>query len=162
MPEIKQHSFIVAAIIKNRPVIALVSNFERVDGTNRRTPERSLFVTQVRPTAPTVIVTGQSKVLGKEDHAQLIQLLREKSEPEVIRRTLAEVNSRTSNSPQANNTISNSCLVYSLLPDNTGAGERYGDVIEGFNPRRILNGLNISSIMTNLAKQVFDGELKHH
>jgi hypothetical protein len=116
------HTFSVGGFIGVKPVAALVSNFESIDGQRQPVRDR-LFVTETRPGKPRIIVTGQPQAVPQEERRALLGLVRAKPEPTKVHEALADTNRRAAG---RNNTISPGCFTSHLTLTGRGAGIPHG------------------------------------
>ncbi len=138
-----RHTFVIAALVANKPQVVIISNCERVGQMPSDDLTSELVVTRLHPRKPMVIVTGQTDALTRVDRRLLCSMLRSQVRAKRIREKLAGITKMISESSGSQSTVSPAAMAYSLLPegsaDSSGGGEKYGDVDGDFIP----NGLSL-------------------
>ncbi len=121
------HTFTVGVLAKDQaPQVFMISNYESLKHSPLKIPISPFFVSEkiLRSQKRTLItVTGIPVTITRNDSASLERIVRNVKDATTIRRRLAEINARASRHPHSRGMISESCYVFSLFSDGTGAGE---------------------------------------
>lgn len=137
------HTFIVTAFIKNKPQIAFISNFERLDSSQPIKLTTTLQISSTIIHRNRVFITGIKNAVNSED----VQLIRSLGAPPVniseIQRIIALVNSRAAKNRNSQGAISDSCWVYSNLPGGASEGKCFGKVDGKLTPIILSNGIDL-------------------
>lgn len=140
----RRHTFVVAGFDGGRARVSVVSNFEHASGLIEDKPRPELFVTNLQPTRPTAVITGQSAAITVETKRLLIRAIRSfrptadptpsdpYSGPSItirppdaptdtdaarLMKLLASVNRNASSSAAARGTVSEGCLICAMQAD---------------------------------------------
>lgn len=136
------HSFVLAGFSSGNAIIALISNFERVDADQRTSPLPSLEISQTVVKRSRLVINGIPQAVADKDKKLLKSLDDPTIDIEEIQRILAQVNARASSSRKSQGGISESCWAYSLMPDGYSSGRYFGEVKGKLDPLIIQNGVN--------------------
>jgi Tfp pilus assembly protein PilF len=118
------HTFTIGAFVGSRPLTAMVSNFQSIDGRQESSPRRMLFVTRRRPTHPLVILAGQGAAsVTEQDRLRLIGLVRSNAPPQTVHNALAELNERIA---ALDSSVSPGCFTSHLTIDGKSEGTPHG------------------------------------
>jgi probable HAF family extracellular repeat protein len=94
-----------------------------------------------------VFVTGIRDAVPDATERKLKTLVRNDSDPNVIRYQLAIANREAARSPKSLNGIGGACLTYSLDVHGGGHSELHGDVAGPVVPRTVGSGIDISKVL---------------
>jgi hypothetical protein len=173
----RRHTFILGAIVRGKPRVAMVSNFQSIGGATQNYSDPVLRVTWSEPedyARPLVAISGVvSAVKQYKTYLQRLYLdypLSNAGSPDEkqenlkrIHKLIAGVNKRASKSKEGKQWISKQCIVFSLIPDVAGSCELNGGFPPGEDPVEdsfievITNGQLTTSEIVRVAKQQFPG-----
>jgi hypothetical protein len=118
------HTFTIGAFVGSRPLTAMISNFQSIDGRQEPSPRRMLFITRRRPTHPLVILAGQGAAsVTEQDRSRLIGLVRSNAPPLTVHNALAELNERIA---ALDSSVSPGCFTSHLTIDGKSEGIPHG------------------------------------
>ena len=141
-----RHTFVVAAFVNGKPLVATISNFEDCSGRSSNVPAAELAVDiRVLGRRPTLLVTGQKAAVPRTSKRRLERVAeRPDISPARIRNELTSINAEAATSAAAEGTVSAGCSVASFRRDGTG----FQDLTEGgfAQPRSLMYGTPIPNI----------------
>jgi hypothetical protein len=141
--ELIPHTFVVTSFIDNRPKIALISNNQRLDSPDPLPAHKDLFITTASIHKRRLVITGLPSSVTPKDKALLESFGRDSVDTYQVHRVLHDVNLRAANNPASNSAISESCWVYSTLPDGSSQSKLYGDVEGEVVPIILFQGMDM-------------------
>jgi hypothetical protein len=140
------HTFVVAAFVNGKPLVATISNFEDCSGRSDDVPAAELAVdTRVLGRRPTLLVTGQKAAVPRASKRRLERVAeRPDISPARLRSELTSINAEAATSAAARGTVSAGCSVASFRRDGTG----FQDLTDGgfAKPRSLSYGTPIPDI----------------
>jgi tetratricopeptide (TPR) repeat protein len=136
----RRHTFTVGAFVGRRPLIALISNFQSMNGREEASARNMLTVTRRRPSHPAVILGGSGAAsVTDQDQARLIGFVRSNASSNTIHEALADLNGHVATLDQS---VSPGCFTSHLAVDGTGHGIPHGiDTQQEYSPDFALEGL---------------------
>jgi probable HAF family extracellular repeat protein len=135
------HTFVLTSFLDGNPVISLVSNYQRLDTPELASPSPNLQVSTVVVNRRRLVITGIPAAVSNEDADMLESFGRPSVDTHDIQKAFARVNAISSNSPKAQDSIGESCWVYSILPDGSSRGRLFGSVEGELMPILLINGM---------------------
>lgn len=141
------HTFVVAGYENDTPRVALVSNTHSTKGTLPKPKDGGLIASSTTSNDTHVWITGIDNAVRREDRL-LLKRLASTADHNVVRVAMAKVNTRASQSKEANNGISDACMCYSLDRHGNGSGEVLGKVPGPLVPIQIQAGMNLTKLFS--------------
>jgi hypothetical protein len=158
----RYHTFTVGVLTRDQPPqVIMISNYEFLNKEPQATAATDFLVSAkiLGSKKRTLVVTaGVGEAVTRDDKSVLIRLVRDSEEAGLIRTRIAEVNKRASEQPQSRSFISPSCLVFSLFPDGTGAGELHGPVNGKLMVSTITGGTDLTATVEQIFSKLRPGE----
>jgi Flp pilus assembly protein TadD len=122
-PPRNRHSFSVGAFVAGRPVFALVSNFEEVNGPSLSTARRHLSASVLRPVIPSTFVSGDVTAVNRSERTRLKRLAARDPEPQRMYEAMASLNRAAS---ERSRLISPACFTTYVRLTGEGGGMVHG------------------------------------
>jgi tetratricopeptide (TPR) repeat protein len=119
----RRHSFSVGAFVGSAPVVALVSNYESLVGPRSSAPAARLSSSQIRPTRPTTVVSGQWSLVSRPERRRLERLAAGDPEPSRMYTALVDLNEAVAGRTRF---VSPACFTTHLRLTGEGGAQAHG------------------------------------
>ena len=153
----RRHTFSVGAFVGSQPMFALVSNFEQPSGYTALNASTSLSVFEVRPTKPTIFLSGQKRAVTRDERRWLIRLATKNPEPQRMYSALAEVNRRAAT---RTNEVSSACFTAYVRLTGEGGGHIHDMGDRPFLPKFAIPAPAREAITQLLDQQIGSGRAR--
>lgn len=121
-PQNRRHTFTVAAFVGSKPIVSLVSNYERFDAPPAAVAAERLSIHQCSPARPLAIVSGQPCEISRPRRRRLAALAANATDPEEVFSALAAANRDVS---RYNKYVSASCFTTCIRRTGQGNGRAH-------------------------------------
>ena len=147
------HSFILAGLVGGVSKIALISNYDRLQGAARGVSDP--LSTEITSPRKRIIVCGATHAVSRAHRKSLLARLSNDDDVSQIQRHMGRIINLAASSPASRKTISSSNFCYSLLSTGQGQGYLHGNVQGSLEIVSIVNGSDpFALIRAQLGKNI--------
>ena len=147
----RKHTFTLAVFERDRPLLNMISNYQRAGQDDLPQPLDHFIVSRHRPRGPRPYVTGYADCVDAGDKDELHDRLRSERDPHALRRAAAHVSRRSA--LRSNGNVGENCVSAHLLPNGSGEVQVFGNPAAAFIPTMIMSGRNTATYVPEAFRQ---------